>query len=175
MELTANTQEGIRSSVPRRTVASFPRYEDAQRAVDFLADRRFPVERVAIVAEGLRLVEQVTGRLSYGRVAGNGALSGALVGGLFGFIFGLFNWVAPLVSAFRLTLYGLIYGAVVGALMNVVFYAFTAGKRDFASVGTINADRYNVVVDADAADEALRLLSTMYGARTASPHAPQPA
>jgi hypothetical protein len=34
---------------PRRVVASYSSYRDAERAVDFLSDRRFPVQRVAIV------------------------------------------------------------------------------------------------------------------------------
>jgi hypothetical protein len=41
----------------RRVVASFPEYAQAQRAVDYLSDEKFPVERIAIVGEGLRLVE----------------------------------------------------------------------------------------------------------------------
>ena len=46
----------------RVVVASYESYPEAQRAVDYLSDRRFPVERVAIVADDLRFVEQVTGR-----------------------------------------------------------------------------------------------------------------
>jgi hypothetical protein len=34
------------------------------------------------------------------------------------------------------------------------------GRRDFASVGAITADRYDVLVDAEVADEAERLLTT---------------
>jgi hypothetical protein len=41
----------------RRVVASFATYTEAQRAVDYLSDQRFPVEHVAIIAEGLRFVE----------------------------------------------------------------------------------------------------------------------
>src|SRR5687768_17082866 len=93
----------------RRTIASYATYAEAQRAVDYLSDQRFPVERPAIVAEGIRLVEQVTGRLSYGRAALNGAIAGALTGAFFGFIFGLFDWIDPLISALVLALYGLIF------------------------------------------------------------------
>jgi hypothetical protein len=58
---------------PRRAAATFSSYRDAEAAVDFLSDRRFPVERVAIVGRDLQTVEQVTGRRSYGRAALNGA------------------------------------------------------------------------------------------------------
>ena len=49
----------------RRAIASFSSYADAERAVDYLVDKRFPVQRVAIVGRGLKLVEQVTGRFGW--------------------------------------------------------------------------------------------------------------
>ena len=145
----------------RQTVASFDNYRDAQRAVDYLSDRRFPVERTAIVAEGLRFVEQVTGRRSWGNSALSGALSGAVVGVLIGFIFGLFSLIEPLVSALVLAFYGLIFGAIVGVIIGLIAYAFSGGRRDFTSIGGVQADRYNVVVDNDIAAEAMGLLEEM--------------
>lgn len=142
----------------RRTVATYQVYRDAQRAVDYLSDQRFPVERVAIVAEGLRFEEQVTGRLGWGRALANGALGGASTGIFIGFIFGLFSLVTPLVSALTLALYGLVFGAIVGALFGLLFYSFSGGQRDFTSVGNIRAQRYDVVVDGEVANEAERLL-----------------
>ena len=59
-------------------VAAYGTYLEAQRAVDHLADKHFPVQIVTIVGLDLRMVERVTGRLSYPRVALAGALSGAL-------------------------------------------------------------------------------------------------
>lgn len=50
---------------PRRAVASFSTYAEAERAVDHLSDQQFPVERVSIVARDLKLVEQVTGRRGF--------------------------------------------------------------------------------------------------------------
>lgn len=175
----SSAQDAAVAGGPRRIVATYSRYAEAQRAVDYLSDRKFPVEHVAIVAEGLRLVEQVTGRLTFGKVALSGGMSGAFVGGLFGFIFGLFNWVTPVVSAFHISLYGILYGAIVGAVMSSIFYAFTGGQRDFSSIGSIGADRYNVMVDDEVAGEATRLLSTMFEPRGRQEmprtDAPQPA
>lgn len=145
-------------SVPRRTIASYPTYAEAQRAVDTLSDQHFPVEHVAIVAEGLQFVEQVTGRLGYGRAALNGALSGAFTGALIGFIWGLFSVIQPLVSALNLALFGILIGAVIGAISGVISYAVSGGKRDFTSVSGMQAERYHVMVDDHAADEAERLL-----------------
>jgi hypothetical protein len=64
----------------RQVIATFDNYADAERAVDYLADQRFEVDRVAIVGRDLELVEQVTGRMNYGWAALRGAISGGLVG-----------------------------------------------------------------------------------------------
>jgi hypothetical protein len=59
----------------RPVVASFPEYAQAQRAMDSLPDEKFPVERVAIVGEGLCAVEQVTGHAPGGRPVWTGCLA----------------------------------------------------------------------------------------------------
>lgn len=64
----------------RRPVAVFTTYADAERAVDRPSDLGFPVERVAIIGHDLQMVEQVTGRLTYGGAALKGATSGAVLG-----------------------------------------------------------------------------------------------
>jgi heat induced stress protein YflT len=147
------------ATLPRRVVASYGSYAEAQRAVDHLSDERFPVERVSIVAEDLRFVEQVTGRRGYGQAALQGASSGAIVGAIFGFFLGLFNIFDPVVSALLLAFYGLIFGAIIGALIGLVSQALTEGRRDFSSVGGIEAGRYNVMVDEEVAEEASKLLA----------------
>ena len=136
---------------PRRVViASYDSYPEAQRVVDYLSDERFPVERVAIVAEDLRLIEQVTGRIGYGQAA----LQGAGLGAVLGFIIGLF---VGLFSPYIAILYG-IYGAIIGLIVGLVGHALLGGQRDFSSVGGIQAGRYNVMADEEVADEASRLL-----------------
>lgn len=57
----------------RRVIASYGRYREAERTVDHLSDRGFPVEQTAIAAQGLRFVEQVTGRRTVARAAAEGA------------------------------------------------------------------------------------------------------
>ena len=144
---------------PRRVVASYDSYAEAQRAVDYLSDERFPVERVSIVAEDLRFVEQVTGRRGYGQALLQGAGSGAVIGAIFGFFLGLFSLVDPVISALLLALYGLIFGAILGALIGLISHALAGGRRDFSSVGAIEANRYNVMADEEVAEEASRLLA----------------
>ncbi len=41
----------------QQTVASYTTYAEAQRAVDRLSDKKFPVEHTAIVADGLKFVD----------------------------------------------------------------------------------------------------------------------
>ena len=144
----------------RRAIATTNDYAAAERIVDTLSDQGFPVERVAIVGHDLQVVEQVVGRMTWGRAALNGALSGALPGALVGWIFGLFSWVDPLVAAARLALYGVVIGAVLGAIAGLILYGLQRGRRDFASVPLMHPTRYEVVVDPEVADQALQLLGT---------------
>lgn len=141
----------------RRTIATYSSYADAQKAVDYLSDNNFAVERTAIVAEGLRFVEQVTGRLNWGRVIGGGASSGALTGVLLGLFFGLL-FLGGQGQLLSIVLYGLVVGIITGILFAVLGYAATRGRRDFSSVGGMQAERYNVMVDTDVAEEAERVL-----------------
>jgi hypothetical protein len=148
---------------PRRVIATYADYRDAERAVDYLSDRKFPVERVSIVGRDLKLVEQVTGRITPGRSALQGALSGALVGALIGWLFTVFNWFDPVIAQGWLILDGLWFGALVGAGFGLLLHALTRGRRDFTSVGGMQADRYDVLVDEAVADEAERLLADLTG------------
>ena len=155
---------GLRASIDtrsRRTVASFDDYADAQRAVDRLSDEGFPVARVTIVGTGLRYVEQVTGRMTTGRAALMGAAQGAMLGALFGLVFGLIFTIDPNPALLLLVLYGLVAGAIAGALVGAITHAATGGTRDFASVAGMQADRYEVVVDDEVADQAASILRSM--------------
>lgn len=144
----------------RRTIASYEQYAEAEAAVDRLSDRKFPVEHVAIVASDLRFVERVTGRLNAGKAALTSAGSGALLGAALGYFFGLFNWVDPLVSALALALYGAVLGAVIGAVVGLIGQLATRGRRDFSSVSAMEAGGYELVVDEEVADDALRVLQS---------------
>ena len=150
-----------RPSAASRVVATYDTYEEAERAVDFLADNDFPVDRVTIIGRGLHMVEQVTGRMTYGEAALRGALTGAVTGALIGWLFWLFDWFAPIVAGGWLILDGLWFGALVGAVWGLAAHAATGGRRDFASRRTMQADRYELLVDEAVADEASTLLARM--------------
>jgi uncharacterized membrane protein len=146
---------------PRRAVASFRTYAAAERAVDHLSEQKFPVERAAIVARDLKLVEQVTGRRGYVEAGLQGLVSGALIGVLIGWLFGIFNWFEPVTSAFWLAIDGLWFGALVGALFGLLLQALSRGRRDFDSVAGLSAERYDLQVDDEVAAEAVRLLAQL--------------
>lgn len=137
------------------TVATYPDYASASSAVDYLSDNNFPVERVSIVGTGLKLVEQVTGRMNLGRAALAGLGAGAWFGLLLGLLFGIFtvsDW-------WRVVLYGVLFGAFWGAVLWMIVYAFSRGRRDFSSQSSLAANEYAVNVDANAAEAARELLA----------------
>ncbi len=55
-------------------------------------------------------------------------------------------------------------GALWGALFGFVGHYATRGKRDFASIQTLTAGRYDVLVDSARAAEASRILFDTTGA-----------
>lgn len=136
----------------RPVVGSFPTYEGAQRAVDFLADNEFPVEHIAIIGSDLRMVETVLGRLTRGRAALAGAGSGAWFGLLIGLLLSLFT--SKHTATLPLILGGIGYGAIFGAVFGFIAHSLSGGHRDFTSRSQIVASRYDVVADAEVAEDA---------------------
>ena len=152
------------------TVGSYTSYLDAQKAVDYLADQQFPVQMVSIVGNELKMVERVTGRLSYPRVA----LSGALSGMWFGLFVGvMLSFFAPSPGYFSI-MTSVLMGAAFFMLFGIVTYAMQRGKRDFTSTSQVVATSYDVIVAPEAAHEARRLLQQLPMSRSdaASGHGP---
>jgi hypothetical protein len=140
-------------------VAAYATYAQAQRAVDRLSDEGFPVEQVAIVGTDLRMVEQVTGRLTQGRAVAAGAASGAWFGLFVGLLLALFapqgsSWLAAIVT-------GVVVGVAFGATMGFVGYRATGGRRDFTSRSAIVAARYEVLVRGQRINEGRALLERL--------------
>lgn len=141
-------------------IAAYDSYLEAQKAVDFLADNQFPVQHVTIMGTDLRMVERVTGPLSYPRVAMAGAASGAWFGLFVGLLLSLF---ASGTSMAETVLPALLIGAGFGMLFGVISYAFTGGRRDFTSTSQIVASRYAVLCVNEYAEQARQLLSRLPG------------
>jgi hypothetical protein len=155
-QMGTQRQPGLPMPPKGDPIARYTTYLDAQRAVDFLSDNHFPVQYVTIVGSGLRMVERVTGRLTYARVAVAGAASGAWFGLFVGLLLSLFS--TGNTSAF---LAAPLIGAAFGVLFGVISYAFTGGRRDFTSTSQIVASEYEVLCMPEHKDDAVQLLRQM--------------
>ena len=149
-------------------IATYGTYQEAQSAVDKLADSEgFPVQAAAIVGNDMKSVERVTGRLSWGRAAGAGAASGLWLGLLLGLVTTLFTPASAnpgegyLVGAVLL-------GLAFGILFGLISYAFTRNRRDFSSVMQVVASSYSLVVNPDVANRARNVLGLGVGTTSTS-------
>jgi hypothetical protein len=138
-------------------VGSYSDYPQAQAAVDYLSDEKFPVENVTIIGSDLRMIEKVTGRMTWGRAITAGAVGGAWWGLFVGLLLGIFSsnggaWVGSVLTGLGI---GLLFGAIFGAMG----YRATQGKRDFTSTSQIVASRYDVMCAPAAAEQARELLA----------------
>lgn len=153
-----STQRDPGRNLPRgELVGRYTAYLDAQKAVDYLADSKFPVQLVSIVGNELKSVERVTGRLSYPRVALSSAATGAWFGLFVGLALMLFGGGDSYISLIP----SMALGAVFWLLFGVLAYAFQRGRRDFTSTSQVIATSYDVVVAPEAANEARRLLQQL--------------
>ncbi|MGL5857135.1 MAG: general stress protein [Angustibacter sp.] len=143
-----------------QSLGVFDKYEDAQRAVDFLSDREFAVQNCMIVGTDLRQVERVTGRLTYARAAAAGAASGAWMGLFVGLLLSLFQSGGSAVAAI---LTGVLIGVMFGIAFAIASYAATGGRRDFTSVSQVVATRYEVLVEHRLLAQAQTTLQEMPG------------
>ncbi|MGE2729874.1 general stress protein [Mycolicibacterium vaccae] len=151
-----NAPVGGEESADRRVIASFTKYVDAQRLVDRMSDDGFPVEYVRIIGDGLRTVERITGRINKGRAA----LAGAATGAWFGLFVGLLLAIFTVGPAWIVTiLVTLVIGTFWGAVFGFVAHLATGGERDFSSVQSLEAQRYDVCVSADHAAQAQRYVT----------------
>jgi hypothetical protein len=138
-------------------VGSYDSYEQAQAAVDYLSDEKFPVENVTIIGSDLRMIERVTGRLTMGRAIAAGAAGGAWWGLFVGLLLGIFTadggaWIGTVLG-------GLLIGLAFGAAFGGMGYAATRGRRDFTSTSKIVASRYDVMCQPPQAEQARELLA----------------
>jgi hypothetical protein len=160
-------------------VASFPDYEAAQKAVSALIAAEIPARDIAIVGQGLRSIERVTGRLGYATAARSGAINGVLLGLLFSAILVIGTPSVP-IQAFV----GVVFvGIAIGMLLSIITYSFVRRRKDFASVMQVVADHYEVTIATDSVQRARQVLGrqgtgeerpAVPAAASAPPPAPSP-
>ncbi|GLU89536.1 general stress protein [Agromyces sp. NBRC 114283] len=137
------------------TVASYETYAEAQAAVDRLAKAEFPVKELAIVGTDLTSVERITGKLTWGRVAGGGALSGAWFGLFLGLLFFIFAPSGPTLGILGAAV---LIGAGFGMVFGLVSYSINRRRRDFTSVMQVLATRYAIIAEPQHVDRARNVL-----------------
>lgn len=138
-------------------IGSYESYEEAQRAVDHLADNDFPVTDVTIVGVEPMLVERVAGKLSWGRVLGSAAMSGAWFGIFVGLLLTMFTPGAGLLPI----LFGLLAGVAFSMAFAAISYRATGGRRDFVSQTQLVARRYDVLSQPRNAEKGRELLTNL--------------
>jgi hypothetical protein len=154
-----NVASPLRLEFPQ-SLAVYDDYAAAQQAVDFLSDKEFPVQNCMIVGTDLKRVERITGRLTTGRVALGGLVSGVWLGLFIGLVFALFTDEGVL----GVIIATVVIGALFGVIWALVGYALTRGQRDFSSVTSVVATKYEVLVEHKVAAQARELLAQLPGA-----------
>lgn len=147
------------------TLATFPSYEAAQKAVSSLIEAEVPAKEIAIVGRGLRSVETVTGRLGYAAAARSGAINGILLGLLFSAIFVLGTPTAGV----QIFVGVMLVGIALGMLMSLIMYAIVRRRRDYTSITQIIADTYEVTVLSTSLGKARQVLGRPAAAPSAAP------
>lgn len=161
MSMSRSTTPPKLPTLPRGDqIAAFSTYLDAQKGVELLSDKGFPVQHVTIVGTDLKMVERVTGRLTYSRVAAAGLASGAWFGLFVGLVLSLFGGEATALPIFA----AIGIGAGFGLLFSVLSFTMTRGKRDFTSASQIVASSYALLCDHERASEASRILQDHHAA-----------
>ncbi|NDL57394.1 hypothetical protein F7O44_09955 [Phytoactinopolyspora sp. XMNu-373] len=138
-------------------VGTYDQYEQAQQAVDYLSDHKFPVEHLAIVGTDLRQVERVTGRMTWGKAIAGGLATGAWLGLFVGLLLSLFTdegWGTIIIMSMA-------WGAVFMMIFGAVGYAFTGGRRDFTSKSVIVASKYEIYCQHQHAEDARNHLARL--------------
>jgi hypothetical protein len=147
-----------------QSVGVFQTYEAAQKVVDYLSDKEFPVQNLCIVGTDLKSVERVTGRQTWRTVFSRGLQSGLSTGLMVALIMLLFN---PDTNFWALLLGALGIGMVIGMVMSAIAYLTSRGKRDFTSVTQTIATHYELLSEHKVVQQARELLAGMPEARAA--------
>ena len=147
------------------SVGVYEKYEDAQKAVDYLSDQMFPVENLAIVGTDLKLVERVTGRKNWGSVLSQSVLTGIRTGLLVGILLVLFS---PEGQFLPMMMVALGIAIVLNVIFGAVIYATSGGRRDFNSVRTTIPSKYEILCEHTHVMKAREMLQGMPGVRAAA-------
>jgi hypothetical protein len=149
-----------------QSVGIYNTYDEAQRAVDYLADEKFEVQNLAIVGTDLKSVERVLGRRNWGTVVAGGVQSGISTGLLVALVLLIFSPAGVRFLALFAVALGI--GIVLGIGFAALGYALSRGRRDFTSISQTVATKYEVLCEHKVAAQAREMLLNLPGARAAA-------
>jgi uncharacterized membrane protein len=153
-----NNRRNLHSNSPR-TIASFPSYQEAESAINYLSDNDFPIQYASIVADDLQFVEKITGKVTRMKRLGNSILLGIFIGATIGFFFGLFDIMRPNTSTVTVAIYGSGFGALFGLLFGLPNLFSPEKSREFNSEASFRANFFDVIVDDQYTQQATHLLN----------------
>jgi hypothetical protein len=142
----------------RPLVATYSTYAEAQRAVDYLSDQKFPVQHLGILGRDLRIEEAVLARLDWGKAAVAGLFQGLWYGIFVGLVLSFFVDQKN-TSAVGVVLGTALIGIAFGLSLGLLSYAMTGGRRDFVSRSAVTATSYDVVCTWDQVEQAKSVLA----------------
>lgn len=135
-------------------IATMRDYESAQKMVSKLIAGEVPARDIAIVGQGVRTVERVTGKLGYATAARSGSINGVLIGLFLSAILVIGNPEVPI----QLFIGFIFIGIAVGMILSLITYALVRRRRDFASVTQFAADHYDVTVSPSSLAKARQVI-----------------
>lgn len=146
--------------MPQVRIGGYTEYADAQAAMDRLSDAGLDIGGAAITWSGLRRIEYVLGRRTTLTAARDGLLSGAWLGLIVSLLLLLFVEVDADTSELGLIVTWTLVFAAVGAAWGAIMHASMRGTRDFTTLPRLEAERYDVWIDAAQAARARSLLGS---------------
>lgn len=146
--------------MPQVRVGGYTDYADAQAAMDRLSDAGLDIGGAAITWSGLRRIEYVLGRRTTLTAARDGLLSGAWLGLIVSLLLLLFVELDADTSELGLIVTWTLVFAAVGAAWSALMHASMRGTRDFTTLPRLEAERYDVWIDAGQAARARSLLGS---------------
>jgi hypothetical protein len=162
------------STLPEgEVVGQFKNYQEAVKAVEQLVENGFPARLISIIGSELKTVENLRGKLGYGRVALSGAVTGSWIGLFFGLLFGATSTTEQVVIT-NLSA-GIVIGAGIGMLLNVIRFSLTKNKRSFISAQAVVAKKYDVIVPTGQLADAKKAIKASKATETKKPAAKKPA
>jgi hypothetical protein len=141
-----------------RSVGVFDTYPAAEKAVDYLADKGFPVGNLAIVGTDLRTVERVLARKTWRTVLVQGIVQGLSTALILFLVLWLF---LPSANVLALLLAAVVFSSLVSMGFAALGFALSRGARDFTSVHQTVATRYEVLCEHKVAEQAQEMIAGM--------------